>query len=249
MTVAIEVKNLHKAFGKQKILRGVDLTFEEGEITVIIGKSGTGKSVLIKNMIGLLKPDQGEILYHGDDISTISSGRLLEVRKDFGFLFQNAALFDSMNVEENISFPLIEIENWKDKQKINDKVAQMLDLVSLPGIQKQYPSELSGGMRKRVGLARALVLRPKVMYFDEPTTGLDPMLAQSIDELIVKVNKEFGITCIVISHDISATFRIADKIAFLYEGVIEFTGDKHGALAFQHPVMQKFIENTFNRDG
>ncbi len=245
--IILEVKNIKKSFGAQEILKGVSLQFEKGKITVIIGKSGTGKSVLIKNIIGILKPDSGEIFYEGRNMLAAKEDELLSIRKNFGYLFQDAALFDSMNVEENIAFPMIEQLKMKDKALISKKVSYLLDLIELPGVQKKYPSELSGGMRKRVGLARALAIEPKIILFDEPTTGLDPILAESIDNLTLKINKELGLTCIVISHDIAATFRIADKIAFLFEGNIAFFGTPAEADNHPHPVIKKFIENTFNK--
>lgn len=245
--IILEIKNLNKSFGKQQVLKDLSIDFEREKITAIIGKSGTGKSVLLKNIIGIMKPDSGQILYNGRDIVLIKDEELLEIRKDFGYLFQDAALFDSMTVGENISFPMIEMLGEKDGSKIKKKVADMLDIVELPGIENKYPSELSGGMRKRVGLARALAVHPKIVLFDEPTTGLDPILAQSIDELIVKVNKEFKVTCIEISHDIAASFRVASKVAFMFEGAIEFFGTPSEALKYDHPVLKSFIENTFNK--
>jgi len=247
MDAIIEVKNLQKAFGLQRILRGASLKFERGKITVIIGKSGTGKSVLIKNIIGILRPDRGEILFDGKNVESASEKELAQMRRGIGYLFQDAALFDSMNVEENVAFPLVEVLRMKDKNEIKRIVAEKLEWVDLPGIEKKYPSELSGGMRKRVGLARALAMHPKVILFDEPTTGLDPMLAESIDDLVVRVNSEFNMTCIVISHDIPAAFRIADKIAFLFEGKIVFEGTPYEVSTFDHPVIKKFIENSFSK--
>jgi len=243
----IEVVNVFKAFGDNEILKGVSLKCEKGKITVIIGKSGTGKSVLIKNIIGILKPDSGEIYFKGKDMAKASERELIEMRKNVGYLFQDAALFDYMTVEDNIAFPLIEVVGMKDRKKIAEIVAEKLEWIDLPGIEKKFPSELSGGMRKRVGLARALAEHPEVLLFDEPTTGLDPILAENIDDLILKVNRELGITCIVISHDIPATFRIADKIAFLYDGQIQFFGVPDQALEFEHPVIKKFLDNSFNR--
>ncbi len=243
----IQIAGLHKRFGKQEVLRGVDIAFEEGKISVIIGKSGTGKSVLIKHVIGILRPDAGYIRYKGRNTHELKDLELIEMRKDFGYLFQDAALFDSLTVAENIAFPLEEFLRWNDRKKISARVAELLSWVELPGIEHKYPSELSGGMRKRVGLARALAVQPKTVLFDEPTTGLDPVLAQSIDELIVKVNRELGITCIVISHDIAAAFRIAYRIAFLYDGKIEFYGTPEEATHSKHPVLRQFIDNAFEK--
>ncbi len=245
MIPILEIKDLHKSFGKQKILDGVDLSFEEGKITVIIGKSGTGKSVLFKNMIGLYIPDSGKILYKGELLTGASDARWAEIRSKTGYLFQDAALFDSMTVEENIAFPLVEVKRIKNKKEIAEKVREKLEWIELPGIEKKYPSQLSGGMRKRVGLARALILEPEILFFDEPTTGLDPILADSIDKLTLKVNKELGLTCIVISHDIPAAFRMADKLAFLYEGKVIFSGTPQEAASFKNDVLESFIKNSF----
>ncbi len=245
--IILEVKNLHKSFGDQKILDGVNLTFERGKISVIIGKSGTGKSVLLKNIIGILSPEKGSIIYEGKEMVGASEMEWLDMRRSFGYLFQDAALFDSMNVEENIAFPMVELLGMKRGPEMSRKVSNLLELIELPGIERKLPSELSGGMRKRVGLARALAVEPKVILFDEPTTGLDPILAESIDNLTLKINRELGLTCIVISHDIAATFRIADRIAFLYEGNIEFFGTPTEAEKSAHPVLNQFIENTFKR--
>ena len=245
--IILEVNNLHKSFGAQTILNGVSLQFERGKITVIIGKSGTGKSVLLKNIIGILKPDMGSILYQGKEMVGADEREWLGMRRKIGYLFQDAALFDSMNVGENISFPMIELLGMKSGREVDQKVKNLLELIELPGIEKKLPSELSGGMRKRVGLARALAVEPEIILFDEPTTGLDPILAESIDNLTLKINRELGLTCIVISHDIAATFRIADKIAFLYDGNINFFGNPIDAEKSKHPVMARFIENTFRK--
>ncbi|MBP5406777.1 ATP-binding cassette domain-containing protein [bacterium] len=241
----VKVRNVYKSFGEHKILNGVDLDIEEGKITAVIGKSGTGKSVLLKNIIGILKPDSGEIFFKDRDIAKMNERELLEIRKNIGYLFQDAALFDFMSVEDNIKFPLVEQLGMKNGSELSGRVAELLDLVELPGIEKKFPSELSGGMRKRVGLARAIAVRPKIVLFDEPTTGLDPILAESIDGLIDMVNKELNMTCVVISHDIASVFRHADKIALLYDGVIQFCGTPKDALASNHEVLKHFISNSF----
>ena len=243
--IIVKVRNIHKSFRDVKVLQGVDIDIEEGKITTIIGKSGTGKSVLLKTIIGIMKPEQGEIFFKEKEITKLTDRELLELRKNIGYLFQDAALFDFMTVEENIGFPLVEQLGIKDKKAIHDRVEKLLDLVELPGIEKKYPSELSGGMRKRVGLARAIAVEPKIVLFDEPTTGLDPILAESIDTLIMKVNHELGMTCVVISHDIASTFRRADKVALLYDGIIQFFGKPTEALEYDHPVLKQFISNSF----
>lgn len=243
----IHIEDLHKSFGAQQVLSGVNLKVEKGKITIIIGKSGTGKSVLLKNIIGILKPDSGLISYKGDDITAFKIDRILEMRKDFGYLFQDAALFDFMDVGENIAFPMVEQLQLTNKKEIAEKVAHLLELIDLPGIEKKLPSELSGGMRKRVGLARAIAVDPKIILFDEPTTGLDPILADSIDKLIVKVTREMDLTSLIISHDIPSAFHIGDKIAFLYDGVIAFNGTPREAEKSDHPVLQRFIANSLGR--
>ena len=241
----VKVRNVYKSFGEHKILNGVDLDIEEGKITAVIGKSGTGKSVLLKNIIGILKPDKGEIFFRDRDITKMNEHELLEIRKNIGYLFQDAALFDFMSVEDNIKFPLVEQLGMKNGRELSERVEELLELVELPGIEKKFPSELSGGMRKRVGLARAIAVKPKIVLFDEPTTGLDPILAESIDGLIDMVNKDLNMTCVVISHDIASVFRHADKIALLYDGVIQFCGTPETAAASTHEVLRSFIANSF----
>ncbi len=245
----VKVRNVFKSFGEHKILNGVDLDIEEGRITAVIGKSGTGKSVLLKNIIGIMKPDKGEIFFRDKDIVKMNKEELLEIRKNIGYLFQDAALFDFMSVEDNIKFPLVEQLGMKEGKELSGRVAELLELVGLPGTEKKFPSELSGGMRKRVGLARAIAVKPKIVLFDEPTTGLDPILAESIDELIDMVNKELNMTCVVISHDIASVFRHADKIALLYDGVIQFCGKPDEAYASEHEVLRHFISNSFRKFG
>jgi len=241
----VKVENVFKSFEDNNVLKGVNISIERGKITTIIGKSGTGKSVLLKNIIGIMKPDKGNIFFEGENIITMPDHKLLELRKNIGYLFQDAALFDFMTVKENIAFPLVEQLGIKDLATIDKRVKTLLDLIELPGIEDNLPSELSGGMKKRVGLARAIAVEPKIVLFDEPTTGLDPVLAESINDLIIKVNRELGMTCVVISHDIASTFQRADKVAFLYEGVIEFFGTPKEAVNYDHEVLRKFIANAF----
>jgi len=245
MSDYLKVNNLYKAFGTKEVLKNVSLNFQEGQVTVVIGKSGTGKSVLIKNMIGIMTPDSGEVIFRGKNMIEASREDIISYRRNFGFLFQESALFDSMTVEENIAFPLIHVKKHKDRKAIARTVEEKLEWVGLPGTQKSYPAELSGGMKKRVALARALTMEPEILLFDEPTTGLDPILSESVDELIQKVNRELGLTCIVISHDIPATFRIAHKIAFLHEAEIHFFGTPQGAIKSEDPTLKQFINNSF----
>ena len=249
MNTIIKVKDLFKAFHDHEVLKGVSLDIEEGKITTVIGKSGTGKSVLLKNIIGILEPDSGEIFYRDSKINDIKPHELLEFRKKIGYLFQNAALFDFMTVKENIGFPLVEQLGMNPGKKLDDRVVKLLDLVELPGIENKFPSELSGGMRKRVGLARAIAVDPEIVLFDEPTTGLDPILAQSIDSLIIKVNRELNMTCIVISHDIPSTLHSADKVALLFDGTIQFAGTPDEVMRSDHRILKQFISNSFRSRG
>lgn len=245
MAEIVSVDSVHKAFGANRVLQGATIAFEEGAITSIIGQSGTGKSVLIKSIIGVLEPDSGEILFRGKSMVHAPTEERIEMRRHFGYLFQDSALFDSMTVEENIAFPLVETLGVRDRGRITRTVSELLDWIDLPGIEKLLPSELSGGMRKRVGLARTLAMRPEVLLFDEPTTGLDPILAESINDLIERVNDEFGITCVLITHDIQATFRISDYIGFLYDGTIQAQGTPRELSRTEHPVLRRFIANSF----
>ena len=215
----IKVSNIFKSFGSQEVLKGVNLEVISGKITFIIGKSGSGKSVLLKHILGLITPDKGEVIINGKNIVTANRKELIEIRKEFGVMFQNVALFDSMTVFENIAFPLVE-HTKLTMAEIAKIVKEKLHLVGLEGIEEKMPSELSGGMQKRVGLARAIVLNPKILLFDEPTTGLDPVICDSIDEMILETQKKLNLTCLVISHDIPATFKIADYVAMLDKGMI-----------------------------
>jgi len=240
----IEIKDLHKSFGANKVLRGVNLAINEGESLAIIGRSGCGKSVLLKHIVGLLSPDEGYIRIEGKIINDLGRKELYEVRRKFGFLFQGAALFDSMTVEENVSLALVENEHNISPDELKKIVAEKLDLVGLPGTQKLKPSELSGGMKKRVALARALVTNPAYILYDEPTTGLDPIMSDSIDELIKDLNEKLHVTSIVVTHDMFSVKNTADKIAMLDEGRIYFTGTPAEILASTDPVIQKFIQRT-----
>ncbi|MBW2173603.1 MAG: ABC transporter ATP-binding protein [Deltaproteobacteria bacterium] len=237
----IELVNVHKSFNGQKVLNGLHLAIEDGQITVIIGQSGGGKSVLLKHMIGLIRPDQGEVLFEGLDTCCLSDRQLNEVRKNFGMLFQNAALFDSMTVGENVAFPLREHTKLK-QHEIVQIVEHKLSQVGLKDVAHKMPSELSGGMQKRVGLARALALEPKIILFDEPTTGLDPITADAIDRLIVDTQKQTNATYVVISHDIESTFKIADTVAMLYHGRIAEIGKPDAIKSSKNLALQQFIE-------
>ena len=219
----IQINGLYKSFGEQHVLRGLDLTIQKGGVTVVIGPSGSGKTVLLRHMIGLIRPDSGNVIVDGVDIGSLSDSALNDFRRRFGMLFQNAALFDSMSVYENISLPLIERNRGKKLPDLAKIVRDKLKLVGLSGIENKMPSELSGGMRKRVALARAIVLEPSIILYDEPTTGLDPIMTLAIDNLILSMQRELNAASVVISHDIDSAFRIADHIAMIHEGrIIEY---------------------------
>lgn len=240
----IEIKNLHKQFENNHVLRGVDITINQGETLAIIGPSGCGKSVLLKHIVGLLEPDKGSVCIEGKNIENLEKEELYEIRKLFGFLFQGAALFDSMSIEENISLSLVENNYNYSKIKLDKIVAEKLELVGLPGIQNKKPSELSGGMKKRVGLARALVTNPKYILYDEPTTGLDPIMSDSIDELIVHLNKEINVTSIVVTHDMFSVKNVADKVSMMHKGKIYFSGTYEEILNSNDSVIQNFVKRT-----
>lgn len=241
----IEIESLSKSFGSLLVLDDINISFPNNQITAILGKSGSGKSVLMKNIIGILEPDRGKIKIDGTDIVPLPEKQRREYRKRIGYLFQDSALFDSMTVEENIAFPLVEVLHMHNQREIKKVVQEKLDWVQLSGIEKKYPDELSGGMRKRVALARSLAGEPEVLLFDEPTTGLDPVLEENINSLIQRVNHELGMTCIIITHDIVGSFQLSHKIAFLDEGKIQVEGTPENVADVEHPVLQKFLENSF----
>ncbi|MNK46331.1 putative phospholipid import ATP-binding protein MlaF [compost metagenome] len=239
----ISFQNVHKAFGRQKVLDDVSLDIERGKTTVIIGPSGTGKSVFIKLLVGLLKPDQGAIHVDGEDITRLKERQLYEVRKKFGMLFQDGALFDSMDVGENVAFPLRR-HTKKSEREIREIVANKLAQVGLPGIEHKFPSELSGGMRKRVGIARAIALEPEIVLFDEPNSGLDPVMSDAIDKLILRMQRELGLTFVVISHDIPGTFQIADRIAMLYKSKLIAYGPAQELQVSGDPILRQFFDRS-----
>jgi phospholipid/cholesterol/gamma-HCH transport system ATP-binding protein len=236
----ISVHDLHKRLGRQEVLCGFDLEVALGETVVILGRSGGGKSVFLKHIIGLMKPNSGEVFVDGQDVVKLSERQLAVVRKKVGILFQSAALFDSMSVQENIAFPLHEA-GIKDPKVIDQKVAEALEMVDLAGEQKKMPENLSGGMRKRVGLARAIVGAPRCILYDEPTTGLDPIVADSINHLIRRLQKRLGVTSIVVTHDMKSAFHVGDRIAYLNEGRNYFTGTTEELKASGDPLIQNFI--------
>ncbi|MDB6033123.1 MAG: transporter related-protein [Verrucomicrobiales bacterium] len=236
----IEAREVHKSFGSQKVLNGVSLKIETGERVVIIGRSGGGKSILLKHLIGLLQPDAGEVLVNGQRIDNQNEHRLLEVRRKFGMLFQGAALFDSLTVHENVAFALHRQGKWTD-QEIRAKVTEALEMVDLPGIEDKKPAELSGGMRKRVGLARAIVYKPEIILYDEPTTGLDPISADSIDKMIVKISDRLNVTSIAVTHDMRSAGIIAQRILMLHQGKIYATGTPAEILKSTDPIVHRFV--------
>ncbi len=241
----IELIDIHKSFGKQAVLSGLNLRIEDDRTTVIIGRSGGGKSVLLKHIIGLIKPDRGQVVVDGTDITRLDDHGLNEVRKKFGMLFQEAALFDSMTVGDNVAFPLREHSRMKESE-IRDVVADRLRAVGLSGVEGKMPSELSGGMRKRVGLARAIAMRPRIVLFDEPTTGLDPVMTEAINALIMETQSRFDLTCVVISHDLQSIFKIGHQIAMLYEGQIIACGTPDDFRASNDPVIRQFLAGSID---
>jgi len=240
----IEIKNLHKSFGSTLVLRGINLDIDTGETLVIIGRSGCGKSVLIKHIVGLLSPDDGHVKVEGEIVDEMDTQSLYNLRKRFGFLFQGAALFDSMTVEENIALSLIESKKGFTEEEIESKVAEKLEMVGLPGTQKSKPAELSGGMKKRVGLARALITDPDYILYDEPTTGLDPIMADSIDLQIKELTEKLNVTSVVVTHDMYSVKNVANRVAMIHEGKIYFKGSAEELLNSDDPVIQQFIKRT-----
>lgn len=244
MTSGIEINNLHKSFGTKQVLRGVNLIIESGETIVIIGRSGCGKSVLIKHIVGLLKPDEGYVKVEDKIVNELNLKELYELRRKFGFLFQGAALFDSMTVEENVALPLIESYNHYTLKEVRKIVEEKLELVGLSGVLNLKPAELSGGMKKRVGLARALVTNPSYILYDEPTTGLDPIMSDSIDQLIKELAEKLKVTSIVVTHDMYSVKNVAKKVAIMNDGIIYFVGKPEELLNSKDQVIMDFIRRT-----
>ena len=236
----IEIINLTKEFGGHSVLRGVNLTIRDGETMVIIGRSGTGKSVLLKHIIGLLRPDEGQVIVDGDEVSRADDAALRRIRMKFGMLFQGAALFDSMTVGENVAFGLREHTDMQEAA-IQDRIRECLGYVGLSGIEHLKPAELSGGMRKRVGLARALAIKPGVILYDEPTTGVDPIGSDAINKLINSLHDKLKVTGIVVTHDMVSAFKIADRIAMLHEGRILQVGTVNEIRSSPNKTVQQFI--------
>ncbi len=237
----IRFAELHKAFGEKKVLCGINLTVKRGETVVVLGGSGSGKSVLLRHTIGLHRPDAGRVWVADKDITEFNEDELIETRRQVGMLFQAGALFDSMTVEQNVAFPLHEHTD-QSPDDIRERVSEVLGLVELDGVEDLMPSSLSGGMRKRVALARAIVLAPRAILYDEPTTGLDPITANAINRLIRSLQKRLGVTSIVVTHDIYAALTVGDRIAFLHDGRIHFEGSVAEAQSSDEPLLRNFLQ-------
>ena len=239
--VVISIRDLHKSFGPHDILRGVDLEIPRGEVTVIIGRSGEGKSVLLRHVIGLLQPDRGEVLVDGQSMTRASARERRALLRRFGMLFQNGALFDSMTVFDNVAFPIRESRQRLTRKALREKVREKLGLVGLSGVEQKIPSELSGGQRKRVALARAIALEPEIILYDEPTTGLDPVRTHAVDEMILETARSLNVTSVVITHDMQAVFEIADHVAMLYDGKVLLRVRPDELREHPSEVVQSFI--------
>ena len=243
----IELRGLHKQFGKQVVLDQVDFEVREGETVALLGPSGTGKSVLLKHIIGLIKPDRGTVIVDGKNVTTLKRKELSELRSQIGYVFQNGALFDSMNVFENVRLGITDEAKYGDSNYCRERIAECIRLVNLPPetIEK-YPAQLSGGMRKRVGIARAIAGAPKYLLYDEPTSGLDPVNADIIDSLVQRLDDELGVTSVMVTHDVRGAFRVADRLALLSEGVIVMQGTPQEFRASSNPKVREFLERDFD---
>lgn len=239
----IKLVELYKAFGANKVLQGLNLEVEKGESRVVIGGSGSGKSVILKHIIGLLKPDKGDVFIEGVNITNLKESELYEVRKKFGMLFQMAALFDSMNIWENVGFALTRQKNMKLKD-VKEIAIEKLRMVGLVGVENLSPAELSGGMKKRVGLARAIAHEPEILLYDEPTTGLDPITADAINDLIVEMKERLSVTSVAITHDMQSAYKIADRISMLYQGKIIETGSPYEIKNTENAIVKQFITGS-----
>ncbi|MBN2211565.1 MAG: ABC transporter ATP-binding protein [Sedimentisphaerales bacterium] len=242
-----ELRGISKSFGRQQVLRGIDLEIPRGKTTVVIGASGCGKSVLLKHLIVLLRPDHGNIFFDGERIDNLRENRLIDVRRRVGYLFQAGALFDSQTVAQNIAFSLIEHTQYTPEE-INQLVRDKLELVGMAGFEQRLPSELSGGQQRRVALARAIALSPEVILYDEPTTGLDPIRADIINELIIKLQRGRLITSVVVTHDMNSAYKIGDRIIMLHNGEIIADGDPEAIQQSEHPDVRRFIRGESRRE-
>jgi phospholipid/cholesterol/gamma-HCH transport system ATP-binding protein len=243
----IELHGVVKRFGKQTVLNGVDFEVREGETVALLGPSGTGKSVLLKTIIGLIKPDQGTVIVDGKDVCRLGRRELSELRSRIGYVFQNGALFDSMNVFENVRLGITDQDKYADLTYVQDRIAECIRLVNLPpDTVDKYPAQLSGGMRKRVGIARAIAGSPKYLLYDEPTSGLDPVNADIIDGLVQRLDHELGVTSVMVTHDVRGAFRVADRLALLSDGRIVMQGTPQEFLQSQNPKVREFLERDFD---
>jgi phospholipid/cholesterol/gamma-HCH transport system ATP-binding protein len=244
----IELRGVKKRFGAQVILDGVDFDVREGETVALLGPSGTGKSVLLKTIIGLLKPDSGQVIVDGKNVPTLKRDELSELRKTIGYVFQNGALFDSMNVFENVRLGIVDEAKFKDVAYARERVTQCIKLVNLQPevVMEKFPAQLSGGMRKRVGIARAIAGQPKYLLYDEPTSGLDPVNSDIIDALVQRLDQELGVTSVMVTHDVRGAFRVANRLALLSEGKVVMQGTPQEFLASDHPKVKAFLERDFD---
>jgi phospholipid/cholesterol/gamma-HCH transport system ATP-binding protein len=243
----IQLIDVHKAFGAKRVLDGFTLDVVEGETMVIIGYSGTGKSVAIKHIVGLLEPDSGRVLVDGSDVARLPRRELYSLRARIGYVFQFAALFDSLSIGENVAMGLRK-QNELTEREIDERVDEALDLVDLPNVESRFPAELSGGMRKRVGIARAIALRPKYILYDEPTTGLDPVTSAVIDDLMIRMRTRLGVTSVVITHDMRSAYTVGNRVAMLYEGRVRWVGTVEETQQSDDPVVRQFIEGRATLD-
>ncbi len=243
----IQLQNIHKAFGRKKVLQGFTLDVEEGETMVIIGYSGSGKSVAIKHIVGLLTPDMGTVIVDDAEVPKLKRQELYDLRSRIGYVFQFAALFDSLTIGENVAMALRRLAHLEEKD-IRERVVEVLELVDLPNVTDRYPGELSGGMRKRVGIARAIAARPKYILYDEPTTGLDPVTAAVIDEMMIRMRERLGVTSVVITHDMRSAYHVGTRIAMLYEGKVRQVGTVEEIQKTRDPVVRQFVEGRANLD-
>ncbi len=244
----IELRGVKKRFGSQVILDGVDFDVREGETVALLGPSGTGKSVLLKTIIGLITPDAGQVIVDGKDVPLLKRDELSELRKTIGYVFQNGALFDSMNVFENVRLGIVDEKKFKDEAYAKERVTQCIKLVNLQPdvVMEKFPAELSGGMRKRVGIARAIAGQPKYLLYDEPTSGLDPVNSDIIDALVQRLDQELGVTSVMVTHDVRGAFRVANRLALLSEGKVVMQGTPQEFLASDHPKVKAFLERDFD---
>ncbi|TMB27388.1 MAG: ABC transporter ATP-binding protein [Deltaproteobacteria bacterium] len=243
----IDVQDLYKSFAGFPVLMGINLKMMEGTTTVVLGASGSGKTVLMKHIMGLFKPDHGQVIVDGENVSTMNRQQLAVFRERMGMVFQSSALFDSMTVGDNVAFPLREHNPGLSEREIREKVKEKLAVVDLHDVEQKFPAELSGGMRKRVGLARAIVREPKIVLYDEPTTGLDPLTTESVDEMIIHARERLSVTSVVISHDIGSAFHIGDRIAVINEGRIVEEGTPQEVRRTKEPFTQHFLATWFGR--